>query len=259
MISLAFATIFVYMCGWFLISQVVRRNDVADAAWGLGFVVLAWVLYMQRPSVQLSLAVILVTVWGIRLSTHIFTRNRKKSEDYRYQQWRKEWGKWFTIRSFSQVFMLQGFLLVLISAPVIALSKNGQDSLNIINYFGATIWAVGFLFEAIGDHELRQFIKNPRNKGKIMQTGLWRYTRHPNYFGEVTQWWGIWLISYGSPWFLWALIGPLTITTLILKVSGIPLLEKKYAGNAAFEAYKKRTSRFFPLQPKRVQSLKKEA
>jgi len=252
MITLALATVGIYMTAWFIVSRVIKRNDVADVAWGLGFVVLAWVLYASRPSIQLSLAVLLVTIWGIRLSVHILLRNIKKPEDYRYQQWRKEWGKWFTLRSFFQVFMLQGLLLVFISAPLVFMGRSGQDELHIINWVGVIIWSCGFFFEALGDYELGQFIKNPKNKGKIMQEGLWEFTRHPNYFGEVTQWWGIWLVSFGSPWFAWGVIGPITITVLILKVSGIPLLEKKYEGNKDFDKYKLRTSKFFPLPPKKT-------
>lgn len=257
MITLALATIGIYMGIWFVVSQLIKRNDVADIAWGFGFVVLAWVLYINRPSVQLSLAVILVTIWGIRLGVHILLRNIKKPEDYRYQQWRKEWGKWFIPRSFLQVFMLQGFLLVCISAPLVCMSKNGLDSLNLVNVIGVAVWCMGFFFEAVGDYQLGEFIKNSKNKGHVMQKGLWKYTRHPNYFGEVTQWWGVWLVSFGSPWFAWGIIGPLTITFLILKVSGVPMLEKKYEGNAEFEEYKKRTSKFFPLPVKKISASSK--
>lgn len=251
MITLALTVVGVYMLGWFIIGQLLKRNDVADIAWGLGFVVLAWVLYFNRPSVQLSLATLLVTIWGIRLSVHIFMRNRKKSEDYRYKQWREEWGKWFLLRSLMQVFLLQGLLLTVISAPVVVLGKNGLDSISPINFVGVLIWAFGFVFESVGDYQLSQFIAGGRKKGEILQTGLWRYTRHPNYFGEVTQWWGIWLIAYGSPWFWYAVIGPLTITLLILKVSGIPMLERRYAGDKAYEVYKKRTSMFIPMPQKK--------
>lgn len=251
MITLSLATIGIYMGLWFIVSKILKRNDVADVAWGFGFVVLAWVLYINRPSVQLSIALLLVTIWGIRLGTHILLRNIKKPEDYRYQQWRKEWGKWFTIRSFFQVFVLQGLLLVLISAPIVLMGKNGSDTVGLMSFIGVIVWSIGFFFEALGDYELSQFIKNPKNKGEVMQEGLWAYTRHPNYFGEVTQWWGIWLVSFGSPLFLWGVIGPLTITVLILKVSGIPLLEKKYEGNKKFEAYKQKTNKFFPLPPKK--------
>lgn len=238
------------MAGWFVLAQLIKRNDVADIAWGLGFVVLAWTLYFARPSVQLSLAMLLVTIWGIRLSIHIFLRNRQKPEDYRYQQWRKEWGNWFAARSFLQVFMLQGLLLVCISAPIVVLGQQGGDSLKPVHLLAILIWSVGFGFETIGDYQLKQFLAARKKEDEIMQSGLWRYSRHPNYFGEVLLWWGIWLISYGTPWFWWALLGPLTITVLILKVSGVPLLEKKYAGSKAYEEYKNRTSMFIPLPPK---------
>lgn len=251
MILFALTVIAVYMSLWFGVSGLLRRNDVADVAWGFGFVVLAWALYLNRPSLQLSLAVFLVTIWGIRLSVHIGLRNRKKPEDSRYRQWRRAWGRWFWLRSFLQVFMLQGLLLVIISAPLVFMGKNGLDSIGFINMIGVVVWSIGFFFEAVGDYELSRFIQNPKNKGKVMREGLWRYSRHPNYFGEVVQWWGIWLVSFGSPWFIWAVIGPLTITYLILKVSGVPLLEKKYAGNKDFEAYKRQTSVFIPLPPKK--------
>ena len=251
MILFSLAVVGIYMSLWFLVAQALRRNDVADIAWGLGFVVLAWALFINRPSIQLLLAVVLVTVWGVRLAVHIFLRNRKKEEDYRYKAWRQEWGKWFVLRSFLQVFMLQGALLIVISAPLVGMGKNGQDSISLMNIFGVFVWIFGFIFESVGDYQLSQFLKLTTSKGKLMKQGLWRYTRHPNYFGEVTQWWGIWLISFGSPWFVWLIIGPLTITTLILKVSGIPLLEKKYEGRKDFEDYKKETSQFIPLPVRR--------
>jgi steroid 5-alpha reductase family enzyme len=112
------------------------------------------------------------------------------------------------------------------------------------------VWVIGFFFESVGDAQLSRFIKDPANKGKLMQSGLWKYTRHPNYFGEVTQWWGLWIIALSVSYGWLGIIGPLTITTLILKVSGIPLLEKSMEGNPEFQEYKKRTSVFFPLPPK---------
>ena len=253
MILFALGIIAIYMSFWFLVSRIIKRNDVADVAWGFGFVLLAWALFVKSPNDQLAAAVFLVTLWGLRLGIHVFLRNRKKKEDYRYQQWRKEWGKWFTLRSFLQVFMLQGFLLVVISAPLIAMANSKLSiDFNLLHLLGIFIWSIGFFFEAVGDYELIKFTKDPKNKGKIMQAGLWRYSRHPNYFGEVTQWWGIWLISSGASWFIFAVIGPLTITTLILKISGIPLLERKYEGNKEYEQYKARTSKFFPLPHKKL-------
>lgn len=189
---------------------------------------------------------ILVTVWGTRLAIHIYKRNKGKTEDYRYLAWRKEWGKWFYLRSYGQVYLLQGILLYLIVFPVLFINKNSVGGLGVLDYIGVAVWIIGFYFESKGDAELSRFIKNPENKGKLLRTGLWQYTRHPNYFGEVTQWWGVWLISMSPPGAWIAIVGPLTITILILKVSGIPLLEKRMEENPDFADYKRVTNKFIP-------------
>ena len=247
-----------YMTTWFAVATLRKRNDVADTAWGLGFVLVAWftLLRNDNPSSLSYLAVALTSIWGLRLAWHVFRRNRGKQEDFRYAQWRKEWGKWFYLRSFAQVFLLQGFLLGLIVIPV-ALTAGLSNQVSVSSWAAAGLvtWAFGFYFEAVGDAQLKKFISNPKNKGHIMDQGLWQYTRHPNYFGEVTQWWGLWLIlcatSLPTSYKLIGLIGPLTITNLILFVSGVPLLEKKYKDNKAFQAYAKRTNKFFPWSPKK--------
>ncbi len=142
-------------------------------------------------------------------------------------------------------------LLFLISLPILLVNKSVGVPIGIMGLLGIIVWTIGFYFESVGDAQLKMFVSNPENKGKVMQTGLWRLSRHPNYFGEVTQWWGIWLITLtGITWWV-GILGPLTITTLILFVSGVPLLEKKYAGRPEFEDYKKRTSVFFPLPPRK--------
>ncbi len=241
--------VFGYMCVWFLISLFIKRNDVADVAWGLGFILVAYYTYLTHPITSLSIvAVTLVSVWGLRLALHIYSRNRKKKEDSRYRAWRKEWGSWFYVRSFFQVYLLQGLLLLLVSMAPISVIISGQE-LQWYHVFGIFVWLFGFYFEAVGDFQLAKFIKNKNNAGKIMTKGLWAYTRHPNYFGEVTQWWGIWLLALPSTYALFGIIGPLTISFLILKVSGIPMLEKKYEGNKEFESYKRRVSSFIPRFP----------
>lgn len=243
----------IYMSFWFVISILKKRNDIADVAWGLGFVLLAWISYLISVDFNLRglLVGVLVTIWGLRLAWHIYMRNKGKTEDYRYLAWRKQWGKYFFIRSYFQVYILQGIFLFLIILPVIFINKNTSQGINILDIMGVLVWLVGFFFEAIGDAQLSRFIKDPNNKGKLMQSGLWQYTRHPNYFGEVTGWWGIWLIALSVSYGWLSIIGPLTITILILKVSGIPLLEKKMEENPEFTEYKKRTSVFFPLLPKK--------
>ena len=240
--------LFAYVSFWFLISLLRKRNDVADVAWGLGFVVLTWsALYLSGNHEERQMLVTaLVTVWGIRLAWHIHTRNNKKGEDYRYQAWREAWGKWFLIRSYFQVYILQGALLFLIALPILYIQHTSYSTLNFRDLIGGLIWGIGFFFEVVGDAQLRAFAKDTKNKGKILTTGLWRYTRHPNYFGEVTQWWGIWLLTLGANYWYFGIIGPITISFLILKVSGIPMLEAKYKGNKEFEEYKKKTSAFIP-------------
>jgi len=243
--------LFVYMSLWFFISLVKQRNDVADTAWGLGFVFLAWVSFFLSGATTRHgfLVNILVTTWGVRLAWHIYRRNRGKPEDYRYAVWRKEWGKWFYIRSYLQVYLLQGLFLFLIVLPVLFINHGIGEPLGLFDLIGVLVWIAGFYFESIGDMQLARFIRDPSNKGKIMQGGLWKYTRHPNYFGEVTQWWGIFIIALSIPYGIFTIIGPFTITYLILFVSGVPMLEKKYSGRADFEAYKQRTSVFIPWFP----------
>lgn len=255
--SFGTAAIFVgvYMTLWFVYATIRSRNDVADIAWGIGFVGIAWVLFREY-SVQAVLILAFVTLWGFRLAGHIAVRNTAKGEDFRYAEWRRTWGKIFYVRSFVQIFMLQGLLMLLISVPVIAVLGVGGYSVVpqgiwlVTTIAGALIWINGFIFEAGGDYQLKKFLANPENKGKIMTQGLWKYTRHPNYFGEVSQWWGIYLIALPNPLWWVLLIGPLTISFLILKVSGIPMLEKKYEGNAEFEVYKSKTNAFFPWKPR---------
>ena len=234
---------------WFFISLIHKRNDVADVAWGLGFVLLAWVsFYLSGNSGLRGLLVcLLVSVWGLRLAWHIHSRNKGKPEDYRYQNWRTQWGKWFYLRSYLQVYLLQGVLLFVIALPVLVITQSSMTSFGVLDFIGLAVWLFGFYFEVTGDAELARFIKNPQNKGKLMQSGLWAYTRHPNYFGEVTLWWGIWLIAIVLPNGLFAVVGPLTITYLILNVSGIPMLEKKMEQHPDFAEYKRKTSKFIPL------------
>jgi len=243
-----------YMTFAFIYSIIRKRNDIADTAWGIGFILVTLVsLYIGGEADLRSLILlVLVVAWGIRLSTHIHFRNKNKPEDFRYKQWREEWGKNWLVRSFLQVFLLQGaFLFIIVSPVTYANLTHIHTPLSILTLSGVLVWLLGFYFETLGDYQLSVFLKNPNNKGEVMQSGLWRYTRHPNYFGEVTQWWGVFFVALGSLSALWTIVGPLTITLLILKVSGIPMLEKKYEGDEKFQAYKKKTSAFFPLPPKK--------
>ena len=249
--------IWLYMSTWFIASIVLERNDIADTAWGAGFVVLAWyhLFVMADPTDRSFLLALLVTIWGVRLVWHINRRNHGKSEDFRYSAWREQWGKYVYIRSYLQVFLLQGALLVVIaSAYVLALRSPYRVALGVIDWIGLGVWIVGFLFESISDWQLMQFKKRSKHTGAVYTGGLWKFSRHPNYFGEVMQWWGIYIIAAGvlESW-LWAMLSPITITVLIVFVSGVPLLERRYAGHKDWEEYKKRTNIFIPGLPKRRQ------
>jgi steroid 5-alpha reductase family enzyme len=243
--------IWIYMSVWYFLALILKRNDIADIAWGLGFIFVCFALFLQGFNNPYFLLIfILTTLWGFRLALHIFFRIKNKKEDFRYQKWREEWGEMFYVKTYFQVFVLQGFFMFLISMSAMVGAVSGGFELSVISYLGIILWIVGFFFESVGDFQLSRFISDPSNKGRIMTKGLWKYTRHPNYFGEVAQWWGIFLIVSLLELNYIALISPVVITFLLLKVSGIPMLEKKYDENPEFQEYKNRTSAFFPLPPK---------
>lgn len=248
------AILFIYMMLWFILSLIKKRNDLADIAWGLGFVLLAVVsFYINYQnygfSLRSALVMTMVSLWGIRLALHIYFRNKGGEEDYRYKKWRKEW-RFFKIRSFFQIYLLQGILLFIISLPVLMINRAPASNLQIIDFLGFSVWVFGFFFEVVGDCQLKKFIEDPEKEG-VMQSGLWSLSRHPNYFGEVVQWWGFWIISIAATANPIGILGPITITFLILKVSGIPLLEKKMSQKPGFEDYKRRVNKFIPGPPKK--------
>lgn len=245
-------SIFIYMTIWYLLSLLLKKNDIADVAWGLGFLFIAITSFVFN-GVSLDrgfLVTLLVFIWAVRLSVHIYFRNKGKGEDFRYKQWREEWGRFFCIRSFFQVYMLQGVFMLVVAIPVVFINTFRGSAFNYLDLLGIIVWGMGFIFESIGDFQLLKFIKNNENKGKILQSGLWKYTRHPNYFGEITQWWGIGLISLSVPFGYLGLIGPFVISYLIIFVSGIPLLEKKLKNEPKFLDYMESTSILIPWFPK---------
>lgn len=253
LILLTASLIFLLMVCAFIIAYIKQDNTVADTAWGLGFIIAAWgsFLYAENSQPTGYLVCTLVTLWGLRLILHINARNKGKGEDPRYKQLRAQWGIWATLHSFFKVFMLQGLLLLIIAYEIIVVSANTNAPLTPLIYLGLIVWIIGFLFESIGDYQLYTFMKNPAHKGQIMTSGLWHYTRHPNYFGEITIWWGIYLMACTAPLGLSAIISPLTITILLLFVSGIPMTEKMFESNPAFQAYKEKTSALIPWFPKK--------
>ena len=251
--ALAAIIVFIHMTLVFLLALLKKNNGIVDIAWGLGFILVGtgvFAIYGHgQPRQWLALA--LLMTWGGRLALHIFRRNRGRAEDFRYAAWRRAWGKYFVIRSFFQIFMLQGVLLLLVIAPVLLIVGQEQPPLNLLDGLGVLLWLTGFSLETSGDRQLAAFIGDPANRGKLMTGGVWRYTRHPNYFGEAALWWGMGILALSAPRGWLGLIGPMVITGLLLFVSGVPLLEKKYAGRPDWEEYKRRTAKFFPWFPKK--------
>lgn len=245
-----------YMTLGFIVSLVRKDNGIADIAYGGGFMLLALTTYALGPaSIPGLILSILVFIWGLRLSLRILKRNWNRPEDFRYAAWRKEWGHTFVVRSFLQVYMLQGAVIFIVSLPVMIANLYGESTVVLLTMIGVAIWVIGFFFEAEGDRELDAFMRSGENKGKLMTRGLWKYTRHPNYFGESVMWWGIAvaalsLLSYGIAGFV-GFLSPILITFLLLKVSGIPMLEKKMQEHPDWSEYARKTSAFIPLPPKR--------
>jgi len=250
--------VFLFFTTFFIIAQIIKNNSIVDIGWGIGFIAITLFTFFFSGDITLKsmLVTLLVLIWGSRLSYHILKRNWGKPEDFRYAKWRNEWGKWLLIRGFFQIFMLQGLLMLIIASPIIYINYSHRTGLYFLDYLGAAIWITGFLFESIGDYQLAQFIRKPENKGEIMKYGLWKYTRHPNYFGEATMWWGIYIIALSLPNGFWFIISPLTITFLLLYVSGVPMLEKKFADNPKFQEYARATPKFFPWFPKKSEQSK---
>lgn len=247
-------TIFIYMAAVFGLAQLRRNNGLVDIAWGLGFIVVAAVEFIRSPVVDPAKALVLaaVLVWGLRLSTHIFRRNWGRPEDFRYAAMRQKWGRTALVKSFFFIFMLQGLIMLIVSLPVTVVLSAPARPLAGLDVIGAIVFAAGLVFEAVGDAQLAAHIRDPESRGRLMTRGLWSTSRHPNYFGEALLWWGIGLLAVSSRHGLVALLGPLTITLMLLFVSGVPLLEKKHAGRPDWEAYKARTPMFVPWFPKKT-------
>ncbi len=247
------AILFVYFTAIFLLAMAIRNAAILDIFWGAGFVLVAWVSYpgFADAGVAATLSVVFVTVWGTRLTVHILRRNWKKPEDFRYQEFRRQWGRLYPLRAYVQLFLGQGLFMYLISLGFLWIHIHGMRQHGALVVLGAVVWGIGFLFEAVGDAQLRSFLRQPENRGRILQDGLWRYTRHPNYFGEATLWWGIFLMALGTGAPLYTVISPLTITILVRFVSGVPMLEKSFSTVEGYAEYQARTPIFFPWFPRR--------
>lgn len=251
----ALSSILICVIILWLISIPLKNVSIVDIFWGLGFVIVNGLYFYLSDEGFLRhiLIFILVTIWGLRLSLYLANRNIGKGEDFRYQEFRKHYGEhrywWF---SFFQVFLLQGFLIVIVSLPLFGVNfYTRSNELIWLDYFAIMVWVIGFIFEALGDFQLAKFKRNPDNKGKVLDKGLWKYTRHPNYFGDTLIWWSYALFSMAAGAY-WCILGSVLMTFLIVKVSGVALLEETLKDKKPeYQDYIKKTNSFFPWIPKK--------
>ena len=246
---------------WFAVTLVwllsVRLRDVSivDIFWGLGFVLCAWIYRFLGPEASLRQTVVLalVTLWGVRLAAYIAWRHQ--GEDYRYQTMRARVGDSFVVRSYFTVFLLQGALVALIATPHLLLQAQEVTApWGFTDNLGVVLFAIGFFFEAVGDWQMARFKSDPANRGKVMDRGLWAFTRHPNYFGDATVWWSFFAFALAAPGGVYTLPSVLFMNFLLLKVSGVALLEKTITERRPeYADYIERTSAFLPWFPKRPQ------
>lgn len=251
----AFLVIMILMTSLWVVSVIIKNVSIVDLFWGFGFVVTTVFYYLKTAGFETRkiILLILVAIWGLRLSGYLSLRNIGKGEDFRYKQFRKNYGEnryWWI--SFFQTFLLQGVLMWLISAPLLAAQLYGYNRpMSIFDFAGITLWIIGICFETGGDFQLARFKADPSNKGKVLNTGFWKYTRHPNYFGDSSVWWGYGLICIASGSYF-PVLGSILMTALIIKVSGVALLEKSLKEKKPeYQEYIKKTSAFVPWFPKK--------
>lgn len=233
------------------VSLRLRDASIVDPFWGPGFFLVTgtWVAASGADSPRGWLVLCLVGLWAARLGGHLLRRNRREGEDPRYAAWRAEHGDSFWWVSLFKVFWLQAGILWVVALPLL-LAAAGDAPLGLWDAAGVTVFLVGFLFEAVADAQLRRFRRDPANRGRVLDSGLWRYSRHPNYFGDAVLWWGLYLPAVAAGGW-WTVFSPVAMTFLLLKVSGVTLLEKDIEDRRpGYAEYVRRTSAFIPLPPR---------
>lgn len=237
-----------------VLSLVRRDASLVDVAWGPGFAGIACVAFAVSDGApaRKALVLALALLWGLRLGAHLFWRNHGKGEDFRYQAMRRHWGARFAWVSLFTVFGLQGVLMWLVSLPLqVAQVARAPETLGALDALGAGLWVVGMFFESVGDWQLARFKAHPANAGRVMDRGLWRYTRHPNYFGDCLVWWGFFAISAAVPGGAYTLVSAVVMTILLRRVSGVTLLERSLLKRRpGYAEYVARTNPFVPGPPR---------
>ena len=238
------------MLGTWALSLWRRNASIVDIVWGPGFALIALSSALQAGGTPARRALVacLALAWGARLGGYLFWRNHGKPEDFRYQAMRRHWGARFPVVSLFTVFTLQGALMFAISLPLqVACAAPEPAGLTAADAIGVLLWAIGMGFESIGDWQLARFRADPANAGRVLDTGLWRYTRHPNYFGDFLLWWGFYAIAAGTPGGAFTIVSPLVMSILLRRVSGVSLLERSLARRKpGYAEYMTRTNAFIP-------------
>ncbi|UOQ86878.1 DUF1295 domain-containing protein [Gracilibacillus salinarum] len=237
------------LIGW-LVAVKKDNFGLVDCFWGITFIITSVVTLIFTKNINIvSVSITLfVTIWGVRLSGYLFARNWNSQEDYRYQNMRKKW-KNPKITALFRVFLLQATISLFFSLGIIlGILYSDEPFSHVPLYIGIMIWIIGFIFESVGDYQLKQH--RTKNAGTIITHGLWKYTRHPNYFGEAVMWYGISMMASSHPMGLVSFVSPLLLTFFLLKISGVPLLEKKLKTKKGYLTYMRRTNKFIPGPPK---------
>jgi steroid 5-alpha reductase family enzyme len=250
--GVAALTVWVVVTTLWAISVPTKDASIIDMFWGPLFVAIAWVLlpvYGGGVQAKPYLVMLLVTLWGLRLAYHLIGRNLGAGEDVRYARWRASGGPKWWLRTYHRIFLLQGFLALLVATPIVASFYAPRD-LSLLNLAGVLIWAAGFVFELVADVQLNRFKADPANRGQLLNTGLWSLSRHPNYFGDTLQWWGLSIVALsGAAW--WALLGPVVMTMIFLVLTADILERGMSRRHPDYEEYVSTTPKFVPRLPGR--------
>lgn len=235
-----------YLTMMLIIVQMKKDNSIGNFTWGGGVLLITLITFWLGNHTTRSLLItILISLWAFRLILYLFLRY-KKGADPRFVAWQQQWGKYALLISFWWIFMMNGIMMSIMSVPSVLINRSMLSDVYMLDLVGLLMWIIGFCCEFLADQQLYVFMKNPANKGKIMTQGLWNYSRHPNYFGEIVMWWGIFCLALSVPFGFLAIVAPITITILLLFFTGVPMLERVFENNLEYQDYKKHTSMLIP-------------
>ncbi len=255
LVALGGLAILAFMVVLWLVSLRLKDASIVDIFWGPGFVLAVWLYFAAAPdgyAPRKLLAAVLTTIWGLRLGGYLAWRNLGRGEDFRYRAWREAHGPKWWWHSLFKVFLLQGAVMWLISAPLALAQFSSEPAAGTaLDALGAALWGIGLFFEAVGDWQLARFKADPANQGQVMDRGLWRFTRHPNYFGDALVWWGLFLLAASAPWGWLTAVSPAVMTLLLRRISGVTMLERSLSRTKPqYADYIRTTSAFFPRPPR---------